>query len=56
MNKGRLDESEMEYFFELMKDVAAMVTNDQLFQVIINITFFELCKFPNLYPLNKFMF
>jgi hypothetical protein len=26
-------DDEMEYFFELMKDVAAMVSNDQLYQV-----------------------
>jgi hypothetical protein len=33
INKGRLSDEEMEYFFELMKDVAAMVSNDQLYQV-----------------------
>ncbi len=34
INKGRLSDEEMEYFFELMKDVAAMVSNDQLYQVL----------------------
>jgi len=33
VNRGRLSDSEMQYFCDLMKEISAMVSNDQLYQV-----------------------
>ena len=45
---GRLDHGSASYFFELMKEIADMVTNDQLFQLFIILTLLDTQGLPNM--------
>ena len=46
--RAGLDHGSASYFFELMKEIADMVTNDQLFQLFIILTLLDTQGLPNM--------